>query len=120
MMDFKLNSTYYDLSIVNGGIVPVTTSDEVSQNVAIRLQTYLGEWFLDTNLGLPWYQNILGGKDVRSANLVIRNQIVGTTGVSKVETFNSLWATTTRQLSLYATISTIYGDTSTVSVAVGG
>lgn len=120
MMDFKLNSATYDLSIVGGNLVSVTSSDEVAQNVGIRLQTYLGEWFLDNRLGLPWYQDILGKKDIRGSNLAIRNCIATTTGVDKVVSFSPLFDTTTRQYSLYTSISTIYGDTTGVSVAVGG
>ena len=120
MIDFKLTSLVYDVSIVNGKLVLTDMSDEVAQNVRIRLQTYEGEWFLDTELGVPWFQQILGKKDTAVANLLIRQEISNTNGVSGIVSFNPLFNHLTRSLSIYSKIRTVYGTDESVSVSIGG
>lgn len=36
-----------------------TLREEVGQRLATRLQFFLGEWFLDTSLGIPYYRDVL-------------------------------------------------------------
>lgn len=31
----------------------------VAQRLSVRLRTYLGEWFLDTKMGIDWYADVL-------------------------------------------------------------
>jgi hypothetical protein len=38
-------------------------SEEVQQNLWLRFQFFLGEWFLDPQAGVPWFQQILGIKN---------------------------------------------------------
>jgi len=58
MMDFKLGSDG-DLLFEDGKFTLLTTIQEaVRQRIQIRLQTFLGEYFLDTSVGLPYRQQI--------------------------------------------------------------
>lgn len=68
--------------------------DEVLQRIYIRLNKELGEWFLNTSSGLPWYQDgagMLGAKPNRKSDidLVLRNCVNNTPGVKTVESFKS-------------------------------
>lgn len=56
-----LSPTYGDL-IYDNSSVTVTSSqaESVAQKLTIKLRTFLGEWFLNTANGVPYYQQIFG------------------------------------------------------------
>lgn len=56
-----LSPTYGDL-IYDNSSVTVTGSQAkgVAQKLTIKLRTFLGEWFLNTANGVPYYQQIFG------------------------------------------------------------
>lgn len=89
--DLRLNPGTRDLELgVVGG------SDEVLQRLLTRLKRELGEWFLNTKAGLPWYQNgrgILGSKasSKRAVDLLIRRETLGTQGVERIIKLNTLF-----------------------------
>ena len=101
----------------------VTGQDEIIQRVLTRLWRHLGEWFVNTSAGLPWYAGpsrlmagrltaemaILGTKNFRYADLWIRNEIAETNGVIEVTDFNTFFDASTRQYSIRAQIVTEYG-----------
>lgn len=60
-MDFLLNEETHDVVFTNGEI-PVTgdSKQHVSQRLKIKLLTYLGEWFLNSSVGVPYQQQIFG------------------------------------------------------------
>ena len=51
----------WDLEFKNGDLTGgiVTGDDEVIQRIRTRLFRELGEWFLNTSSGLPWYHMVL-------------------------------------------------------------
>lgn len=116
--DLKIDQNTGDLT---SGFV--TGQDEIVQRVLIRLWRHLGEWFLNTSAGLPWYQGpspyiagelsrktgILGTRNFRYADNWIRNEIAETKGVKRVIDFNTHFNPSTRVYSLRAQILTDYG-----------
>lgn len=110
--DLGLNSKG-DLS---GSIV--SKKEEVAQRVVNRLRRELGEWFLATNSGVPWYndtnesrQGLLGmsiGKK-STIDLVLRTVILETEGVDAINSVNYLFDAATRTYSVYFSIVTEYG-----------
>lgn len=98
----------WDLEFKNGDLTGgiVTGDDEVIQRIRTRLFRELGEWFLNTSSGLPWYQDgkgILGSplRDKGAVDLFIRKQALGTEGVSRILKLNSLFAAGQREYSIY-------------------
>ena len=81
----------------------------VAQNVMTRLKLWRGQWFLDTNDGTPWLQDILGKHE--AVDMIIRNRILGTPGVKEITEFQSVLDPDTRTLSIKVTIDTNYGST---------
>ena len=61
MMDLALKDN--DLEILNGDFC-LCQNDflATAQNIKIRLKTLAGEWFLDSNIGLPYLTKVLGKK----------------------------------------------------------
>jgi len=75
-----------DIYFNNGMDIEVGSgSDVVGQRIQMRLSMVKGEWFLDTNLGTPWYKNILGKNfNPITLNAVFMGVILGTPGVVKL------------------------------------
>ncbi len=51
----------WDLTLNSSGNVAVVLSpDSLAQDAASAIQTYLGEYYLNTTVGVPWLQQVLG------------------------------------------------------------
>lgn len=48
-----------DLKLENGDFVWIDGLDHARQNIASRFQFFLGEWFLNVNEGVPYYEHVL-------------------------------------------------------------
>lgn len=60
-MDLALDPDTHDIMFANGAVfVTQRLVDIVAQRLKISLYTFLGEWFLDTSIGVPYFQQIFG------------------------------------------------------------
>lgn len=76
--DNNLEVSAFDLRVVSGSLY-------VANKLRIRLKTFRGEWFLNTNVGLPYFEEIFK----KNPNLDLISdlyiqEILGTTGVSQI------------------------------------
>lgn len=109
-MDFKLDDNN-DLVIENNNLLLIDGADLVKQILKERLQTFLGEWFLDTDLGVPYFQDILKkGVNLKTISNVFKNEILGTPGVIELEKFNLDFTEGNRRLSLDFSVRTEDGS----------
>lgn len=97
-MDLLLNADTNDLVFVNGQC-PVTQLlvDVVKQRLKITLYTFLGEWFLNTSIGVPYFQQIFG--KIRSKNtidLIFQRIISSDPDVIEILSFDSTLTTDNR------------------------
>ena len=74
-----------DIAIENGDFVAVEGGDHIRQSWLIRVRTYLGEWYLDANRGIPYTQEIFE-KNVTEKRLkdIFRTATLGTEGITSV------------------------------------
>ena len=84
-------------------------AEGVAQNVMTRLQLLKGTWFIDTQAGTPWIQEILGKHE--AVDVVLRSRVLETPGVISLESFESILDPDSRRLYINATINTRYGPT---------
>jgi len=101
-MDIKLTEGW-DLDIVNGDLVLTSSTEAIAQHWAQRLKTFLGEWFLDKGIGVPYFQQILK----KNFNPVIvdtafKKESINTPGITQLIQFNLEIDTATRELNLTA------------------
>ena len=77
----RLPDGTFDLVMAEG-------ADAVAQQIKIVLKTFMGEWFLDTTVGIPYFEDILK-KNPRSevVETVLRGKIASVTGVTRVTAF---------------------------------
>ncbi|MGB3433564.1 hypothetical protein [Achromobacter sp.] len=60
-------------------------ADRVRQQVKVTLLAFLGEWFLDTTFGVPYFEEVLVKNPDRSAiEAVLQSRILDVPGVTRV------------------------------------
>lgn len=99
-MDFKLDLDG-DLAIENGDFVLISGHDAVAQDISTCLKTGRGEWVLDENVGIPFFDFIF----VKNPNRLIINAIIteaieSRPGINKVLNIFYDFNPQTRELSL--------------------
>lgn len=118
-MDFKLDYISGDIIWKNG---PLTKEDvtqpfteNVQQRLFIRLRTFMGEWFMDTEYGVPYYQRILGRKTPKpSVDRIFQEEILAERGVAEIISFTSTLVQ--REYSVKTEIRCVNGETFTLEI----
>jgi hypothetical protein len=76
-MDLALDPASHDL-LLTGGQLRLTSGvpEAAAQRLAVRLSMFLGEWFLDSTAGVPYFQSILTSvPDDAALRTIFRRQI---------------------------------------------
>lgn len=107
---------YNDLFVNAANTVPLTSDSDptgthpVLQNILQNLRFFLGEWFLDTSKGVPWFQVILAkGTRTSDINQILRSVVLNTRGVTQLSFFQVTTVPSSRKLNLVFTASTTSG-----------
>lgn len=112
-MSLAIDQTTNDLYLeADGNLAWVKNAEAVGQHARQRLQTYEGEWFLDTSAGVPWLEQILGkAYDPALAEAVVKAEILETNGVTGIEGFSVSFDRGTRRLNIRSIeVMTKYGE----------
>lgn len=89
MFDFALDDNW-DLLFMENDMRFVHGINYVGQKVKIRLQWFLGEWFLNEDIGLPYFQEILIKNPNRLSIVnMIKRVIMDTEGIESIESFSA-------------------------------
>jgi len=105
-MDLELQSGSDDLKITDGNLSLVDGTASIIQHLRIRLRFFLGEWFLDERIGIPYFERVLKKNPNRAVVIAtIRKVIISTPGVTAITDFDLSIDTATRigQVSFKAT-----------------
>lgn len=100
----------------------VDSPDAVAQKLKTRLLLFRGEFFLDSAVGAPWFQQILGrhaSGPPRAPELgvgmvydiAIKTVINNTRGVAQILDYSSIFDGSARTLAVNATVLTIFSTT---------
>lgn len=113
MKDIKLNVAGTDLALEDYDFVLIDGAERVAQNIQIRLRTFVGEWYLDRNFGLPYFETILvknpNGGLIRS---ILKAVILETLDVTELTQFTTEIDDLTRELFITFTCETTFGTIS--------
>lgn len=88
----------------------VDNREAVAQSVLTRLRLWRGEWYLNTQEGTPYYQEVLGKNKESTAVQALYKRIRDTEGVLRITDFSTTYDADTRQMYFELTIDTIYGE----------
>ena len=80
-------------------------TEEVQQLLLTRFRMFQGEWYLDTTVGVPYFQSILGIKQASSLVSAILRQVITTCpGVASLDNFATTQNGRTFSLAFSATL----------------
>lgn len=109
MIDLALN-TNHDLDVKGLDLYFVDQAEQVRQQLLIKLKLWNGEWFLDTEFGTPYSQQILGKQLTLSGALAaIKTSIFEVDGVRSMTSFSYDFSNATRKLAVNFVVDTVYG-----------
>lgn len=89
----KLGKISHDLQISKGKLLYISGDNELIQRIKIALWHYRGEYFLNTDAGVPWYSKIEGRRtNAGNVSSELRRAILKVYGVSRIVSFTSALA----------------------------
>lgn len=101
MSDLSLDIVSGDLIIQDGDLLINSGIEAIRQRLQTRLSFFLGEWFLDVDSGLPYYDEVLKkNPDPVVLDGLFKSTILGTDGVIGIDEFDMSLDTVIRQLKL--------------------
>lgn len=73
LLDIALSAASHDLLLSpTNDLILIGNAERVAQQIKISLKAFLGEWFLDTGFGVPYFEEIL----VKNPNTMIIREII--------------------------------------------
>jgi len=109
MNDLLLDDKH-DLDTSNLGLAIVRGAERVKQNIKIKLKLWTGEWFLDTEAGTPYLEDVLGKRvSLAGALAAIRASILEVDSVNGISNFSYAFDRKTRVLNYTFEASTPFG-----------
>ncbi len=114
----------WDIVVSDGDIVRLSGTDYIAQKTKQLLLSVRGDYFLNVNHGVPWFDIALGVKNPDIAlitstiiNIVKNNQVLSDLGVKAVTVKEAYFDNLTRSLSLNVAVS-ISGTPGTIEVSI--
>lgn len=107
-----------DIKLTSDGEIDLSTydlefafdADYIMQKLLIVLRTFLGEWFLDTSAGIPYFEDILKKNyDPSRVESVLKSAILDVPGVDQITAFD-MNLIDPRTLVVTFTVTTDFGE----------
>ncbi len=100
-----------DWDILNGELVFVRDQEELRQFLIQKMRTFLGEWFLDLRVGVPYFEEIFKKRpDPAIIESIFVNEILATPGIVDLVEFDLNLDNATRSLSVDFRATTLDGE----------
>lgn len=114
--DLLLNNEH-DLMINDFDLQLTNNQNVIKQRLKQALLTFKGNWFLDANLGVPYYEQILGHKNsLTTARSILINAINNVDGVKELKSFDIDLDANTRNVKVEFTVVDIFGNELTMEI----
>ena len=111
MTDFVLKPDH-DLDLTNQSLslTSDTNGQSIAQRLKIKLWMFKGEYFFNTEYGVPYYQEIfVKGATKDEVDQIFKTAILETPGVEEIIRYTSEFNRTLRTFTLDFTVRTLYG-----------
>lgn len=101
LSDLMLDDTTKDLLIENGDLQLTEGLDRVKQHLSQRLKLFFGEWFLETERGIPYFQDIFKkNPDGDIVDATFKKAVIETPGVVNLQEFSIDYDNATRSITV--------------------
>lgn len=102
MLDLALTSDSHDIYLDDrGDLAMVAGADCAAQLLGVGLRLFRGEWYLDTEAGIPYYQQVLvNSPKSRVIEALFRQAILSSPEIERLLTFQMTIDRRSRTLSL--------------------
>ena len=95
--------------VMRNGNAYLDEAAAVQQAVVTRLRLLIYEWWEDTMDGVPYWQQIMGNRDIEEVLRIVRRRIQQTTDVITVLNMEHEWDNEKRSLTIRAVVQSVYG-----------
>ena len=96
-----------------------STSENLAQRLLIRLRTFRGEWFLDENLGIDYFGQILGkNRNKSTVDTIIQSEILQEQEVLQLAEYSSVYDNASRKLNTSFKARTLDGFYAVVDLTI--
>lgn len=110
MSDLRITETTGDIELVSGDLILTVNEETIDQHVRANLRSFKGEWFLNLDDGVPYYQEILKkNQSPVIVDAILKEAILNSYGVTELTAFDIKVDTETRKLFLTFEVNTIEG-----------
>jgi len=110
MNDLFLDPTNNDLAIDELNLSVAKGADRVRQQILIKLNLWVSEWFLDTEFGTPYISDILGKQISLNASIAaLKKSILEVADVDRINSFSSSFDRQKRKLTITFEANTPFG-----------
>jgi len=94
-----------DIILDNFNLRLTTDEENIAQGVECRLKFFSGEWFLNRNIGIPYFQSVLKkNPNLNAVNAIFRNAILSAPGVEEITSYNTDYKDDTRTYTISVTV----------------
>ena len=119
-MNLALDPIYHDIYLDANGQIALTATP-LGQRIDCRLRTFLGEFWLDQTLGIPYFQTILKkNPDMQAVRAAFASEIQKVAGVKTLESLDVSIDRSARKLSVIFRVTgvddAVYFNTTEVSL----
>jgi len=109
-LTYAIDARRNDIAVgKNGKLLTVYGAEEVRQRVLVALQHYYQEYFLNVPTGMPWHELLLGSKDKKLVEALVRRTILDVPNVISIISLETIYPAENRGLALYASIE-VFGE----------
>lgn len=111
MSDLKINELTGDLELTSGDVSLTTGSDSIDQHIRSNIRAFRGEWFLNLDDGVPYFQEVFKkNQSPAVVDAIFKEAILKTTGVIELTEFEINYDTDKRKLILDFSVNTVEGE----------
>lgn len=111
MSDIKLNVASGDLELEGGDLAITEGKDAIEQHIRSNLRAFKGEWFLNLDVGIPYYQEVFRKhQSPVVVDAIFKDAILKSTGVIELTEFDIKFDTETRKLIMNFSVITSDGE----------
>lgn len=106
MIDLYMDPVIRDIVVEDFDLrVTETNVEWVSQTIESRLRTFMGEWFLNRDLGIPYFDSVfVKAPDMDQINGLFLTEINDVNGIEEILSFNTVFDTSVRKLTVTFTV----------------